>query len=242
MLWKEFNNGKASSVAPIADWTSMNRTDHFVQFYESDDFIINSVAEYFFHGLEGSGRCICVGTAEHNDQILSGLRAFGIDPNKAIESGKFIVRDAHELLSEFMSDGVPDARRFEDSVGNLVKENLQPSSPLRVFGEMVAVLCDQGNQNAAVRLEELWNALRNEYDFSLFCAYPLKGFAKPGLNGGMQEICCQHTKTIPAESYSSLTTPDERLRAIAYLQQRAEQLAAEIIELESRISNRAINA
>ena len=239
MLWKEFNNGNSSSVAPIADWSSMTRTDHFVQFYESDGFIVNSVAEYFFHGLECNGSCICVGTAEHNERILNGLRTFGIDPDKAVDSGRLVVRDAGEMLSKFMRDGSPNIDKFNASIGKLVKETLQPTAPLRVFGEMVAILWEEGNQNAAVRLEELWNDLRDEYDFSLFCAYPLKGFARTGLNGEMQEICHQHTKTIPAESYSSLTTPEERLRAIAYLQQRGEQLAAEISELEARISNRA---
>ena len=240
MLWKEFNTGNPSSVAPLADWASAKRNDHFVQFYESDEFIVNSVAEYFFHGLESGGRCICVGTAEHNASIQESLRSFGIDPSKAVKSGKLIVRDAGEMLSLFMDGGLPDPHEFEASVGKLVKDNVKPGSPLRAFGEMVAVLRDQGNQKAAVRLEVLWNELREKFDFSLFCAYPLKGFAKAGLDGHMDEICGQHTKTIPAESYSSLSSPDERLRAIAFLQQRAVQLAAEIVELEARLSNKAI--
>jgi hypothetical protein len=238
MLWKEFDNGKASAMAPISDWTSMNRTDHFVQFYESDEFLVNSVAEYFFHGLESDSNCISIATAEHNERIFNGLKTFGIDPGKAVDSGVLIVRDAHESLSKFMRKGSPDAELFEATIGTLVREATAMGSPLRAFGEMVAVLWDDGKYDAAVRLEELWNDLRDERDFSLFCAYPLKGFAKAGLNGQLRQVCDRHTKTIPAESYSALTTTEERLRAIAYLQQKAEQLKAEIVELESRISNR----
>ena len=241
MLWNEFHNGNPSSVAPLADWSSSKRTDHFVQFYESDDFIVNSVAEYFFHGLEGGGSCICVGTAAHNESILENIGTFGIDPNKAVESGKLIVREAGDMLAKFMVGELPDRKKFNASIGELVAGAVKPTAPLRIFGEMVAVLRDGGNHDAAVRLEMLWNELRERHDFSLFCAYPLEGFAKAG-SESMDEICCQHTKTIPAESYSSLTTPEERLRSIAYLQQRAVQLAAEIVELEARISHRATPA
>ena len=238
MLWKEFDSGRAAVAAPISDWSSMNRTDHFVQFYESDDFIANSVAEYFFHGIEGNARCICVATGDHTDKIFDAMRTFGIDPAKAIESGLLIMLDASEMLSTFMRDGSPDARLFKASIGKLVKETMKTNAPVRVYGEMVAVLWASGEYDAAVRVEELWNDLREECDFSLFCAYPLKGFAQAGQNGQLRQVCDRHTKTIPAESYSSLTTPEERLRAIAYLQQRAEQLSAEIADLEARISNR----
>ena len=238
MLWKEFDNGKASAMAPISDWTSMNRTDHFVQFYESDAFLVDSVTEYFFHGLESDAKCICIATAEHNERILQRLEYFGIDAAKAVDSGALIVVDAHEMLSKFMRQGAPDPKRFDASVGKLVRNTAGTNSVLRAFGEMVAVLWDDGKYDAAVRLEELWNSLRGERDFSLFCAYPLNGFARAGLNGQLRQVCDRHTKTIPAESYSSLTTPEERLRAIAYLQQKVEQLKAEIAELESRISKK----
>jgi PAS domain S-box-containing protein len=44
------------------------------------------------------------------------------------------------------------------------------------------------------------------------------------------EICRQHSQIIPAESYTTLTDPDERLRAITLLQQKANSLEAEIAE------------
>jgi PleD family two-component response regulator len=44
------------------------------------------------------------------------------------------------------------------------------------------------------------------------------------------EICQQHSRVIPAESYAALDEPEERLRAITLLQQKAHSLEAEIAE------------
>jgi hypothetical protein len=41
---------------------------------------------------------------------------------------------------------------------------------------------------------------------------------------------------IPDESYTSLSNADERLRAIAALQQKTKHLEAELAELEMRIA------
>jgi len=232
MLWKEFNNGNSSSVAPLSDWTSMNRTDHFVQFYESDDFIVNSVAEYLFHGLKPNGNCICVATSEHNQQILVNLDKFGIDLEKVLRDGTLVIRDARIALSSFMRNGFPDPEKFERSIGTLVQTTLRRSGQLRIFGEMVSVLWNKENYEAAARLEDLWNKLMEKYDFPLFCAYPLRGFASSDSAEHVKRVCEGHSKTIPSEAYSSLTSAEERLRAVTYLQHRAEQLAAEVAQLK----------
>jgi hypothetical protein len=43
---------------------------------------------------------------------------------------------------------------------------------LTVFGEMVALLWEDGNHEAALQLEDLWNDLLNDQAFDLHCAYP----------------------------------------------------------------------
>ena len=52
------------------------------------------------------------------------------------------------------------------------------------------------------------------------------------------KICGSHSRVIPSESYVSLTTAEERLRAVAYLQHRAKQLEAELAILQYRISKK----
>ncbi len=65
---------------------------------------------------------------------------------------------------------------FADSSRN-GKKTRRDGRRVRAFGEMVAVLWDQGQNAATVRLEHLWHKLcPEEKDFSLFCTYPKAGF------------------------------------------------------------------
>jgi hypothetical protein len=47
------------------------------------------------------------------------------------------------------------------------------TGPVRIFGELVAVLWADGSTRAAIRLEELWNKFATEQPSSRLCAYPL---------------------------------------------------------------------
>ena len=58
----------------------------------------------------------------------------------------------------------------------------------------------------------------------------MQGFGGEGYQEEFTEICQQHSHVIPAESYTALNDPQERLRAITLLQQKAHSLEAEIAE------------
>lgn len=224
-------------IAPGSDWTAMTGSDHFVQFYESDISIVNSVAEWLVHGLKTGETCIIAATRRHVDAIERVARDFGMDIDAAWTKGLYIPLDAEETLAKFMVDGMPDESLFKEVVGTLV-QTASKRGRVRIFGEMVAVLLAGGNPDASLKLEELWNDLRGQTLFSLFCAYPIKGMSASGRDNFMAEVCHGHSRVIPDETYTSLTTADERLRAIAFLQQRGRQLEAELADMERRMSSR----
>src|SRR6185437_4561204 len=61
-------------------------------------------------------------------------------------------------------------------------------------------------------------------------AYPTSAFIGQQRESQFSEICGHHTRVLPDESYPALASPEERLRAIAVLQQKANSLEAEIAE------------
>ncbi len=96
-----------------------------------------------------------------------------------------------------------------------------------VFGEMVALLWAEGNYQAAIRLEQLWNDLRNHLPFSLQCSYPMRGFDKHEHTELFMRVCAEHTAVIPEGPGGVLANEDQRLRTIASLQQKLHVLEHE---------------
>jgi hypothetical protein len=92
---------------------------------------------------------------------------------------------------------MPDAELFSGSIGKLLEDSrsrsLSNNAGITVFGEMVAVLWDQGNKEGALALEEMWNAALNQRAFHLHCAYPRSGFIHPDDEA---RVCHTHSHVV----------------------------------------------
>ena len=219
-------------TAPPAGWDAMGESDHFVQFYETDEFILDSLGGFVGAGLGAGDACLVVATEAHRGGLDERLRARGLDVDHARARGQYVALDAAETLSRFMAGGSPDPDRFVETVGGIVARAAEGGRRVRIYGEMVALLWAEGNRDGALRLEELWNRLQQARPFTLFCAYPMDGFGGDALAEPMRGVCAGHSRVIPAESYTALASPEERLRVITALQQKANSLQAVKDELE----------
>ena len=167
---------------------------HAVQFYHDDVFLIEAVCSFIKAGSEEGAATIVVATEQHREQLRHALQAAGIP---GIED-KVVYFHAVELLSAFMVEGWPNHTRFTATVGGIV-QRAALGGPVRIFGEMVAVLWAQGKTRAAIRLEELWNELATPLAFSLLCAYPMSGFPKQNDDLSFLQVCNTHSHVHPAE-------------------------------------------
>jgi PAS domain S-box-containing protein/excisionase family DNA binding protein len=216
--------------APGLDWRDMGALSHFVQFYETDDFLLDAVADFIGTALRAGDAGIIIATEAHRAGLEGRLRGAGVDLYAARADGRYVALDAAGTLVRFMVGGAPDPHRFREVIGGLVERTGRGGRRVRAFGEMVALLVGEGNPDAAVRLEALWNDLGEALPFTLFCAYPMDHFAGEAFSGLVGDICAGHSRVIPAESYTLLDDPEERLGAIAALQQKARSLEAEMVE------------
>jgi PAS domain S-box-containing protein len=222
-----FSGFAMPEVAPATDWSEMGRTEHFVQFYDSDSFLMNSVSGFVAAGLSLSESAIVIATPGHRQELDRLLRLQGFDPDKERAANRLLTLDAAETLAKFMDAGKPDPRLFKQVIGGAFIRVGGHGLSIRAFGEMVALLFQEGNSDGAIRLEELWNELAKEHAFALFCAYPMGGFAGEAHGHPFSHICKAHSRVIPSESYTG-TSNDDRLRTISLLQQKAATLEAEI--------------
>src|SRR4051812_46053771 len=150
---------------------------HVVQFYEQDSFLIAKLSEYLIEGFERGETGIVIATPEHRQALTRSLNEAGLKPESLELKGRLLLLDARETLSAFMRDDVPDEPLFQKVFRSVMKQAGAPGKSVRAFGEMVSLLWLDGNEEAAVRLEELWeNALRNS-PADLLCAYPIRGMS-----------------------------------------------------------------
>jgi len=207
---------------------------HSVQFYEDDSFLLDGLSRYIGGALAAGDSAIAIATQDHRDGLCERLRAGGLDISKVTSEGRLLCLDAAETLARFMVDGAPDAYRFQQILGNAIS-NLASSAKgetrrVAAFGEMVALLWAEGKREAAIHLEQLWNQLAQSHSFQLHCAYPLSLFSHPDDGERVLKICEQHSHVSPGETYTALQSEEERLRAIALLQQKAQALETQLRE------------
>ena len=207
---------------------------HSVQFYADDTYLVDAVAQFIGKELLAGRGAILIATNTHRDGIFKELKIRGFDPAPALRQGRFLILEPREALSRFLVEDWPDETRFTELMAEVIEavreRAKKPSENVAIFGEMVSLLWADGNIDAAIRLEELWNTLAETHSFSLLCAYPMAGFDHSEHYKPFLKICAEHRAVIPAESFFSLTTDQERYRAIAALQQRAQVLENEIKE------------
>ena len=96
--------------------------------------------------------------------------------------------------------GRPRRRDLRARVLGVIDEVRQGAARVRIFGEMVALLWDEGNVAAALILEEWWNDLAAEQEFTLLCAYPHSVLDLASLTT-VGRVCDLHSDVLPPTSY-----------------------------------------
>lgn len=180
-------------TAPTQESTSH---EHSVQFYESSEFLISIIKNYFSQSEKG----VIIARPEVRKEIEKGLRINGMSLREARMLGSYQFLDAQELLSKIMMKGLPHPQLFAKTMGVLMQNLTKNGQHVHVFGEMVSVLCEEGNTAGAMLLEELWNELQQQHHFSLLCAYPLHHFDEKSPTNRFSYICKCHTHVLPPES------------------------------------------
>jgi hypothetical protein len=174
-------------------WGEIAPCEHFVQIYNDDRTFVDALEGFVAAGLRAGDGVVVVATPARLAALEERLSANGIDVKLAAMTDQYIGLDAERTLAKFMIRGWPDDILFEGVMTELLQRAGKDGRRVRAFGEMVALLWQDGHTGATVRLEHLWHRLCHEKGFPLFCAYPRVGFTKDaGLS--IREICAAHSK------------------------------------------------
>jgi hypothetical protein len=173
---------------------------HFLQLYRSpSDSLIRNVSAYLHEGARRGDGLLVVATPDHRDALRQDLLKRGTDLQALLSSRQLVIFDARMMLGRILAAGQPDWGRFEAALGEVLRTVARgaPGASLRVYGEMVAVLWNARQFRAAIRLEQFWNRLLEQWSFSLYCSYPIDVFGNEGHAGCLDEILQLHSHLLP---------------------------------------------
>jgi hypothetical protein len=169
---------------------------HVVQFYGHEEELADGVAGYLLAALQRDGVAVVIATAAHQRTFEERLTQAGADLAAAARSGSYLTLDASDTVRALMPGGRLDRDVFNRVVGGLIRRAGQQGRPVRAYGEMVTLLWEAGLVDAAVQLEELWDALGLRHAFSLFCSYPASSVSGEGHLEAFAEVCRLHQSVI----------------------------------------------
>ncbi|MGH9046313.1 MAG: MEDS domain-containing protein [Acidimicrobiales bacterium] len=147
------------------------QASHVVQFDANEEELTEAATAFLVGGLRHGDTAIVVATPGHREAFEQRLSDMDLDVAAARTESRLCVLDAAEILASFMSEGRVDAKRFDATVGRVVRRAAQDGAQVRIYGEMVAVLWEAGDVGSAMELERQWNELASRTPLSLFCAY-----------------------------------------------------------------------
>jgi CheY-like chemotaxis protein len=175
-LAKRFFVPSLTSLFAVADPEAGR---HAVQFYANDRAFLDDLAGFLGLALHRGDSVAVVGTDVTRAGIAQRLNGGGWDVAGASAEGRYVALDAGDALSQLLQDGRPDAESVAEIVDCLDRSRVAATgsqSRLTIFGEMSAVLIQNGNYEAVSRLERLWTDLTTALPFVTLCGYPIQCF------------------------------------------------------------------
>ena len=217
------------TAQPEPDAASHGAGDHSVRFYDQDQQLLDEVSEFLDDALRAGGHAVVFATPEHCAELNRRLNGLGghSGAGPGWFSGSLVLRDAQDMLDLFMVDGQPDEERFEREMQPILAQ-APAGRPLHAFGEMVALLCEQGDYDAALALEGLWNNLLTRCGFSLFCAYPWRLFSAHERTHAFQHVCAAHSRLLGATGEATTSASIDAGSSVIHLRQQARVLQTEV--------------
>jgi len=168
-------------------------SSHRVYFYDDDTFLLEKVMHFIKEGLHRQETVIVVATDQHRAELKTQLMEEKQIGPRVENTGSYVTLDTSSTLALFMDKGWPDEDLFLRVMGHII-ESAGGVRPVRIYGEMVGVLCAQGNHLGAIQLERLWNKLATKREFALLCGYASSTLKGADNAYAFKEVCACHSE------------------------------------------------
>ena len=219
-------NKKQAAPAPAP------RCDHTLQFYEAEKFLYDAVSNFILPSFfSNESASVIIATRGHLTALEVHLREQNLIPGQLKDRGQLVLVDADDVLLNITTGGSLDIKLFDKYLRTFFPGVQAKFPKIRVYGELVNILCEQGNHELAHQLEVAWERFLSEpeQDIALLCGYHMGVFEGEGLGDVFQSICSAHALIEPTEKICpSFGFAEDHKTAVAMLQQKTRCLEAEV--------------
>jgi CheY-like chemotaxis protein len=182
----------SGGLARIGQGDSLASHKHHLLFYSSDEVLVLAFARFIAGQLDEGKTVIVLLSEAHDERVRRSLQASHVDVALAIREKRYVPVSISDMLAEVMVNGRVDLIRFQSSAQELLAD-VQPngSGGIAACGECAPTLWAQGNLDAAIQLEHLWDEVGKSRQMDILCAYPFA--ARDEARRVVRSLCAEHT-------------------------------------------------
>jgi hypothetical protein len=169
---------------------------HLAQFHRDTAALSESVYTFIESGLRRATSVLIVAPMQHADHLLARLSASKCHPRALINSGQLAVLDCSHLLDDIVNDDRPEWSRFRAALMPVLSRIQPAGRGTRIYSELANCLWADGNTEAAIQVEELWNALAASFPFALYCGFTMDTHCEKAYAAPLEELGRTHSEIL----------------------------------------------
>ena len=169
---------------------------HAVHFHANESHFLDEVSHLVGATLRSGEQVVLVTSEATRIGVAQRLQARQLNLAVLAEREQYVATDSALALSQVMHDGRPDKERLAEIIHGL--DRLRLAAPngqgrLTIFGDMTVSLCRNGDFEAALALERIWNELTRALPFFTVCSYPIDCFEHAEARNQLPNVCAEHS-------------------------------------------------
>lgn len=142
--------------------------DHVLQFYMGEESALRQIAGFLSEGLRVGEAVVCIAREELHGPLREQLISEHPDLRNREAEGQILFIGSRRAKAQVVHDGTVNKAAFQELVGQVI-EGLGSRFPrIRIHGDIVDILAQEGDLKAAAALESLWNEVLRCQSFPLF--------------------------------------------------------------------------
>ena len=179
---------------------------HIAHFHHHPEVLSAAAFTFLEGGLRAGNSVIVIATEANTERFLQRLGQGHFHPSALQQAGQLTFVDAEALLAEVTLNALPDWARFRSTLTAILDRVRTFGRGTRIYSDLAGTLWREGQAPAAIRLEELWNALARVAPISLFCGYVMDTQCEESYSGPLEELGRTHSEIVASDE-------DERFAA-----------------------------